>query len=208
MGRSGDPVYPSLCDSCGSLPRSAYNVTVSGGSLPSEALYVADPVSRYLVRSQRRISLRPAYASQLGSGTRVTPCRPFLLSFPGFEAPCLKPSMRTGPGDSTNCVPGSHKNRSAFGGSLPPDASRYRWLPAARCPNLALSLSHLVRDFVCASPPSGRHPSSSSDATDLRATTAKRRSRAATQGLSPGNATVTSDVEGRIEAIVPSKCTW
>ena len=25
---------------------------------------------------------------------------------------------------------------------------------------------------------------------------------------SPGNATVTSDVEGRIEAIVPSKCTW
>ena len=136
------------------------------------------------------------------------PCRPFLLSFPGFEAPCLKPSMRTGPGDSTNCVTGSHKNRSAFGGSLPPDASRYRWLPASRCPNLALSLSHLVRDFVCASPPSGRHPSSSSDATDLRATTAKRRSRAATQGLSPGNATVTSDVEGRIEAIVPSKCTW
>ena len=32
--RSGDPVYPSLSDSCGSLPRSAYNVTVSGGSLP------------------------------------------------------------------------------------------------------------------------------------------------------------------------------
>ena len=104
---------------------------------------------------------------------------------------------------------GDNREKSVgFGGSLPPDASRYRWLPAARCPNLALSLSHLVRDFVRASPPSGRHPSSSSDATDLRATTAKRRSRAATQGLSPGNATVTSDVEGRIEAIVPSKCTW
>ena len=34
VGRSGDPVYPSLSDSCGSLPRSTYNVTVSGGSPP------------------------------------------------------------------------------------------------------------------------------------------------------------------------------
>ena len=57
--------------------------------------------------------MTPCLPFLLGSGTRVTPCLPFLLSFPGFEAPCLKPSTRTGPGDSTNCVTGSHKNREA-----------------------------------------------------------------------------------------------
>jgi hypothetical protein len=31
--------------------------------------------------------------------------------FPGFEAPCLNPSTRSGPGDSTNCVTGSRKNQ-------------------------------------------------------------------------------------------------
>ena len=101
----------------------------------SEALYVADPVSQYLVRSPRRISPRPAYASQqgsdtrvtpclpflLGSGTRVTPCRPFLLSFPGFEAPCLKPSMNRS-ASVAPCRPMPHD----IGGSLPPDAQSSR----------------------------------------------------------------------------------
>ena len=41
---------------------------------------------------------------------------------------------------------GDNREKSVgFGGSLPPDASRYRWLPASRYPTLVLSLSHSGR---------------------------------------------------------------